>query len=122
VIIELVYTKDHFKEMKKGINNPVEGYEFEVVDSFDRGEVRGGFYYFAYKDNPEKNRLVVMPLKDILKRKPAYASVEFWGGEKDKWEKGKKSAPSMSMAGLKRCAIKPLSVPPTDQSQSTARR
>ena len=29
-------------------------------------------------------------IEDIEKRKPKYASAEFWGGEKDKWENGKK--------------------------------
>jgi recombination protein RecT len=29
-------------------------------------------------------------LKDIEKRKPKYASAEFWGGEKQKWTNGKK--------------------------------
>ena len=91
VIVELVYTHDKFKSIKKSADNQVERYEFEIVDDFDRGEIRGGFYYHAYKDNPEKNKLVVMTLKDILKRKPTYASVEFWGGEKDVWKNGKKA-------------------------------
>lgn len=90
VIVELVYSKDHFKPIKKDHKNKVESYEFEVVDAFDRGKIVGGFYYHAYNDNPEKNKLVVISVKDIEKRKPAYASVEFWGGEKDKWENGKK--------------------------------
>ena len=90
VIVELVYTNDHFKSVKKNLNNPVENFEFEIVDDFNRGDIKGGFYYHAFKTDPEKNKLVVMTLADILKRKPAYASVEFWGGEKDKWENGKK--------------------------------
>ncbi|MEG1166200.1 MAG: recombinase RecT [Oscillospiraceae bacterium] len=90
VIVELVYSGDHFKSHKKSLDNPVESYEFEIVDDFNRGEVKGGFYYHAFKDNPEKNKLTVMSMKDILKRKPAYASVEFWGGEKDIWDNGKK--------------------------------
>ena len=83
VTIELVYSNDHFKPIKKDANNKVESYEFEVNNPFDRGEIVGGFYYHAYKNNPEKNKLVVMSLKDILKRKPEYASKEFWG--KDGW-------------------------------------
>lgn len=90
IIVELVYTNDKFKSIKKSMNNPYESYEFEIVDDFDRGEIKGGFYYHIYKDNPEKNKLVVMTLKDIEKRKPAYASAEFWGGEKDVWDGGKK--------------------------------
>lgn len=90
VTVELVFANDKFKEIKKDRNHPVESYEFEIVNSFDRGAVVGGFYYHSYSKSPEKNRLVVFTLKDILKRKPKYASVEFWGGEKDVWEGGKK--------------------------------
>jgi recombination protein RecT len=86
VIVELVYANDKFKVIKKSKDNPVENYEFEVVNAFDRGNIIGGFYYHVYKNNPEKNKLVVLTMKDIEKRKPAYASVEFWGGEKDVWE------------------------------------
>ncbi|MTI83475.1 MAG: recombinase RecT [Firmicutes bacterium] len=90
VIVELVYSNDKFKSIKKDRNNKYETYEFEIVNDFDRGEIVGGFYYHVYNDHPEKNRLVVMPIKEILKRKPTYASAEFWGGQKDKWENGKK--------------------------------
>jgi recombination protein RecT len=90
VTVELVYQNDKFKEIKKDRNNLVESYEFEIVNSFDRGEIVGGFYYHSFSGAPEKNKLVVFSLKDILKRKPKYASAEFWGGEKDKWEDGKK--------------------------------
>jgi recombination protein RecT len=90
VIVELVYSTDKFKSIKKDRNNQYESYEFEITNEFDRGDIIGGFYYHVYSDKPEKNRLVVMSLKDILKRKPRYASVEFWGGEKDVWENGKK--------------------------------
>jgi recombination protein RecT len=90
VIVELVYKNDRFKSIKKDRNNPVETFEFEIVNEFDRGEIIGGFYYHIFTNNPEKNKLVVFSLKDILKRKPKYASPEFWGGEKDKWEGGKK--------------------------------
>lgn len=91
VIVELVYTNDKFKSVKKSLKNPVENYEFDIVDDFDRGTIRGGFYYHAYKDSPEKNKLVTMSIQDILKRKPRYASTEFWGGEKDVWDNGKKA-------------------------------
>lgn len=86
VIVELVYKNDVFKVIKKDANNKVEGYHFEVADSFDRGDIIGGFYYHVYFDNPEKNKLRVFTRRDIEKRKPEYASAEFWGGEKDKWE------------------------------------
>lgn len=87
VIVELVYSTDKFRSIKKDHKNKVEFYEFEIVNNFDRGTLVGGFYYHSF-DNPEKNKLVVMPLKEIEKRKPKYASAEFWGGEKDVWKNG----------------------------------
>lgn len=90
VIVELVYKNDNFKQIKRDINNRVESYIFEVVDDFNRGELVGGFYYHVFNDKPEKNKLRVFSKEDIDKRKPDYASVEFWGGERDKWENGKK--------------------------------
>ncbi|MDT8901134.1 recombinase RecT [Anaeroselena agilis] len=89
VIVEVVYSTDTFKPIKKDLRNNVESFEFEVNNAFDRGEIIGGFYYLVYSDQT-KNRLVVMSKKEIEKRKPAHASVEFWGGEKDVWENGKK--------------------------------
>lgn len=90
VIVELVYSKDKFKSIKKDRNNPYESYEFEITNEFDRGEVAGGFWYHGYSKNPEKNKLVVMTKKEIDKHKPENAAAEFWGGEKDVWEGGKK--------------------------------
>lgn len=87
VIVELVYSTDRFKSIKKSATNRVEGYEFEITNEFDRGEIVGGFFYHAYANSPEKNKLVVMSKKDIDKRKPKYASGEFWGGEVDQWER-----------------------------------
>lgn len=87
VVVELVYSNDHFRVIKGDFRNPGDGYEFEIKNPFDRGELHGGFYFHYYENNPRKNKLVVMPLKEILKRKPAHASPEFWGGEKDIWEK-----------------------------------
>ncbi|MUG45491.1 recombinational DNA repair protein (RecE pathway) [Paenibacillus woosongensis] len=90
VTVELVYSNDRFKPIKKDANNPHEGYEFEIVNAFDRGSIIGGFYFHQYSQTPEKNKLVMMTKKDIEKRKPAHASPEFWGGEKDTWENGRK--------------------------------
>lgn len=90
VIVEVVYSNDTFKSYKKNKDNKVESYDFEINDDFDRGEVRGGFYYHVFHENPEKNKLKVMTMRDIEKRIPKYASAEFWGGEKDKWENGQK--------------------------------
>ena len=88
VIIELVYSTDTFKSHKKSLKNEFESFDFDITNDFDRGDIIGGFYYHLYKDSPEKNKLVVMPMKDIERRKPTYASAEFWGGEKDVWKNG----------------------------------
>lgn len=90
VTTELVYETDTFKPLKKSRDNKVEGYTFEINNAFDRGKVVGGFGYIEYSD-PEKNKLVIMSLKDILKRRPERASGEFWGGKKTVWENGKKT-------------------------------
>ena len=37
-----------------------------------------------------KMKLVTMSKAELLKRKPSTAAAEFWGGEKEKWENGKK--------------------------------
>lgn len=89
VTVELVYSTDKFRPVKKDSKNKYEGYEFEIVNAFDRGDIVGGFYYHSFSQAPEKNKLVIMTKKDIEKRKPDHASAEFWGGEKDKWENGK---------------------------------
>lgn len=88
VTVELVYSSDTFKPLKKNRENHVESYDFEINNAFDRGEVVGGFGYIEYTE-PTKNKLVVMTLKDILKRRPEKASGEFWGGKKKVWENGK---------------------------------
>jgi recombination protein RecT len=90
VIIELVYKNDNFKEIKKSSTNKIETYEFEIVNSFDRGELVGGFYYLNFFNNPEKNKIRVFNKAQIEKRKPKYASPEFWGGEKKKYNSQEK--------------------------------
>ena len=90
VICELVYSTDRFKSHKRDFKNKVESFEFEILNDFDRGEIIGGFYYHEFAA-PEKNKLVVFSKKDLEKRKPKYASAEFWGGEKDVWQNGKKT-------------------------------
>lgn len=89
VIVELVYSTDTFKPIKKSFSNPYESYEFEITNPFKRGDIIGGFYYHIYANQPEKNKLVMMSIEDIEKRKPDYASAEFWGGEKPIWKDGK---------------------------------
>jgi recombination protein RecT len=89
VITELVYSTDIFKPVKKSAVNEVESYEFEITNPFNRGTVIGGFGYLQYDDS-KKNRLIIMTLKDIEKRKPKYAAADFWGGTKSEYVNGKK--------------------------------
>lgn len=90
VIIELVYSKDKFKIHKKSKDNQIESYDFEVVDAFDRGEIVGGFWFHVFHETPQKNKLREYTKAQIDKRKPKYASAEFWGGEKAVYKDGKK--------------------------------
>lgn len=83
--VELVHENDVFQPTYK---NNIEGYDFKITNPFARGNVIGGFGYIRY-ENEIHNKLVVMSVEELLKRKPATASAEFWGGEKDTWENGK---------------------------------
>ena len=90
IIFELVYANDKFEVAKKaGFDDDGDKYTFTISNPFDRGDVVGGFGYVQYEDST-MNRLYTMSLKEILKRKPKNASVEFWGGEKTVWNKGQK--------------------------------
>lgn len=84
--IELVYSTDTFVPHMKDSAHPTPTYEFTINNPFDRGEIVGGFGYLEFPD-PAKNELIIMPLKAMLKRKPAYASGNFWGGgTKTEWK------------------------------------
>ncbi|MBF7090491.1 recombinational DNA repair protein (RecE pathway) [Flavobacterium sp. ALJ2] len=109
VVYELVYSTDKFKQFKKDKNNPVESYSLEITNDFNRGDVVGGFWYHEFKENPEKNKIKVFSLKDIEKRKPKYASAEFWGGEKDIWENKKKVGTEKIDGWFEEMAIKTIS-------------
>lgn len=98
-VVELVFSTDKFKQIKKDKNNPFDTYTFEVIDDFNRGEIVGGFYYHSYNDNPEKNKIKVFTRADIEKRKPDNASAEFWGGEKDEWKNGQKTGNKVKIEG-----------------------
>jgi len=89
VVVEVVRANDTFKVIKKDANNQNDAYIFQINDPFNRGEIVGGFYYQMFS-NAKANRLRVLTIADIEKRKPKYASAEFWGGERDTWEGGKK--------------------------------
>ncbi len=92
VIIRIVYSKETFLPIYKDAENKKESFTHKPSENpFDKGDVVGGYYYHVYYDNPEKNKLRVFSIAEIEKRIPRTASVEFWGGEKDKWEGGKKT-------------------------------
>ena len=102
VIVHLKYSNDIFTPYFKDKDNKSDTYEFKVVNAFDRGKVEGGFYYHFYAENFAKNKLVVMTLEEIEKRKPRYASPEFWGGEKPVWKDGKKTGKMESVDGWRK--------------------
>uniref|UniRef100_UPI00402A7551 recombinase RecT n=1 Tax=Veillonella magna TaxID=464322 RepID=UPI00402A7551 len=118
VICELIYSTDKFKVIKRGMNSQCDNYEFEITNPFDRGTIVGGFYYYDYGPGNAKNKIVTMSIEDIEKRKPARASVEFWGGEKDVWENGRKTGkqhvegwyPEMCLKTIKRAAYNALTI------------
>ncbi len=83
--VELVYSTDTFVPHMRDSAHPAATYEFQINNPFDRGEIIGGFGYLEFAD-PAKNELIIMPLKAILKRKPEYASANFWGGKSTEWQ------------------------------------
>ena len=88
VVTQVVHEHDKFTAIMKGKNNPGDTYTFEIPQPFNRGNPVGAFGYIEYED-ASKNKLVVMSRADIEKRKPKYASPEFWGGVKKTWENGR---------------------------------
>ena len=60
----------------------------------------GGFYYQVFNETPSKNKIVPFSKAEIDKRKPKYASTEFWGGEKAVYDKdGKKTGETEEVEG-----------------------
>lgn len=94
VTVEVVYSNDVFKPLKKSRTNPVETYEFEISNPFDRGSIIGGFGYIEY-DDASKNTLVIMNMDAIKKRAGKNANPEFWstaftGKKTTAWENDQK--------------------------------
>ena len=85
VTTELVFETDTFVPIKKSADSKIESYKFTINQPFARGKVVGGFGYIEYPD-ATKNKLIIMTLHDIEKRKPAYASANFWGGKVKEWQ------------------------------------
>lgn len=102
VITELIYSTDRFTIIKRDQKNKVEGYTFEITEPLNRGDIVGGFGYIEFK-NKEKNKIIVMSLAQILKRKPQYAAPEFWGGKKKitKWVDNQKTDVWVEIEGWK---------------------
>lgn len=88
VIVNLVYSKDKLSIFKRDRNNSIESFDFAVVNPFDRGELVGGMFYVEFEDT-SLNYVEAVTLAKIEKRKPKYAGVEFWGGEKTTYKNGK---------------------------------
>ena len=84
--VELVYETDVFRPIVKSATNKVENYEFEITNAFNRGKVVGGFAYLEFTD-PAKNKLIIMTIEDIEKRKPKYAAPQFWNDWKNEMYK-----------------------------------
>jgi recombination protein RecT len=102
VIVKVVYANEKFIPIWKDSENATEAYTHKPSDNaFDKGDMLGGFYYHLYNDNPEKNKLRVFNMKDIEKRIPKHASVEFWGGEKEVWKNGVKTKEKETIEGWK---------------------
>jgi recombination protein RecT len=77
VVIELVYSNDKFKLVKRDWNNRVEHYILDAGEAFDRGEVVGGFGYIMY-ENPIKNKVVIVTQSDFDKAKALAQTKDFW--------------------------------------------
>ncbi|MEA4928407.1 MAG: recombinase RecT [Candidatus Limiplasma sp.] len=78
VRIELVYSTDRFTVFKAGLRQPLEGYEFEITQPFERGELVGGFGYIEYEDDKD-NVLVVLSKAEIDKYRGKAKGDSFWG-------------------------------------------
>lgn len=89
ITYELVYANDTFKAVKKSIKNPVESYEFEIPEPFNRGEVIGGFAYIWYSDDTNKNKLIIVTAKDFDKSKSKAQSPDFWNAYPDEMKYSK---------------------------------
>lgn len=74
---ELKHENDELIVYKKGMNNEIENYEFNIKDPFKRGKVVGGFGYIQYED-PTKNKIVLVYMEDFEKAKKKSGTDKFW--------------------------------------------
>jgi recombination protein RecT len=98
IIFKVVYSNDTFQEIVKDKDNPINTVVHKIVDSFNRGDIVGGYWWKIF-DDETKNEVKVLTLRDIEKRKPKNASVEFWGGEKAVWKNGNKTNQTEAVEG-----------------------
>jgi len=82
---ELVYTTDKLTVFMKSKINPIETYEFDIPEPFNRGEVKGGFAYLEYEDT-SKNKLVLISLAEFNKSKALAQSQDFWSKYPEKMQ------------------------------------
>lgn len=99
VVVELVHENDDFTPLKRGADRQYDTYSLDIKQPFNRGRVVGGFYYHVFANAPEKNKLVLMSIEEIEKRKPKYASAEFWGGTKPIYKNNRKTNEVETIAG-----------------------
>lgn len=104
IVVELVHSNDICEIINK---DNITRYNFTIKNPFDRGEIIGGFGYIEYVDET-KNKIITLTKEEIDKRKPTYAAAEFWGGEKDKWENGKKVGKEKVDGWYKEMALKTI--------------
>lgn len=79
VVYELVHATDTFKALPRSSTREVEGYEFEINNPFDRGDIVGGFGYVVY-DDARKNRLYIVTPRDFDRAEAAAKTNDFWAG------------------------------------------
>lgn len=79
VRVELVYATDNFTVYKAGLSSKLEGYDFEITQPFDRGELVGGFGYVEFEDAAQ-NILVILSKAEIDKYRNASVgkNSSFW--------------------------------------------
>jgi len=82
IVYELVYENDTFKPIKKSLAHPIESYDFDITNPFDRGKVVGGFAYLIYK-NEAKNKLIIVTDDDFKKSMNKAPSKDFWSAYPD---------------------------------------
>lgn len=77
IIYELVRKSDKFIPKMKSSTNPVESYEFDIPEPFNRGPVVGGFGYIIYEDDT-MNKLILVDDEQFKKSEKVAKTDMFW--------------------------------------------